>query len=79
MSFTKTRAFLPPNYREKREVMDNENVPIDAVALRAEAVVRAAIDWGFTVDVDGSFTRQQWKLYDALLEYGDEFKGLRAR
>ena len=79
MSHTKTRAFLPPNYIEKREAMDNENVPADAIAMRAEEVVKAAIDWGFTVDVDAHMSRQQWKLYDTLLAYGDKYMGLRAR
>jgi len=57
---------------------DDINVPADATAMQAEAIVRAAIAWAWTVQPDDRMGRNDWKLYEACTQYGDDFKGLRA-
>jgi len=57
----------------------DSNVPADATAMQAEAVVRAAIEWRNGLEDDPKLSREEWVLYDALTRYGSEFKGLRAQ
>jgi len=59
--------------------MSDENVPIDAIAMHAEAIVKAAIGWAWALDADPRMTREEWTLFEACKIYGDEFKGMRAR
>jgi len=58
---------------------DDVNVPMDATAMQAEEIVKAAIAWAWEIVGDPRLTRAEWKLIDACKSYGDDFKGLRAR
>ena len=60
---------------------DSENVPMDATAEQAKAVVEAAIAWARSVSHESGqlMTEQEWELRSALKRYGDKYKGLRAR
>jgi hypothetical protein len=59
--------------------MDDENVPMDVTATQAEAVVKAAMAWAYSIDISDRFTQLEWRLYEALTAYGDEYKGLVSR
>ena len=58
--------------------MNDANVPMDVTAMQAEAVVKAAIAWRYEKGHDPILSTYEWRLYDALNNYGDKFKGLRA-
>ena len=60
---------------------NEENIPMDATAAQAEAVVIAAIAWGWASgsQMQARLTREEWALMEALKGYGDKFKGLKAR
>ena len=57
---------------------DTQNVPVDATAEQAEAILVAAIKWGWEQDrtVSAIMTRTEWELISALDAYGDKWKGL---
>lgn len=56
-----------------------ENVPADATAMKAEAIVFAALSWRRSADVlmTDKFTREEWALVEACEAYGDRYKGVR--
>lgn len=58
---------------------DPENAPVDATRIRAEAVIRAALAWRFRQGDDPVLTLDEYALYMACNEYGDEFKGVVSR
>ncbi len=58
---------------------DDANVPMDAVAENAKAIVQAAIEWRRAVGPSPVMTAAEWKLFAACEQYGDRFKGLRAQ
>ena len=58
---------------------DDANVPMDAIADQAEAVIKAAIVWRWAAEADPRMTQAEWKLYEATNAYGSEFKGVRAK
>lgn len=43
---------------------------------KAESVVRAAIAWRWGMSSDPILNRREWELFEALGEYGDEYKGV---
>lgn len=57
--------------------MSDENVPLDARAVRAEAVVKAALEWAAITEGAWSLSREEWRLLEAVEVYGG--KGLRGR
>jgi hypothetical protein len=59
--------------------MSNENVPMDALAAKSEQVVRAALDWAWSIDAEGRMTAAEWRLLEAAEAYGDSYKGLRSQ
>jgi len=59
--------------------MSDENVPMDATAMYAEEIVKAAIAWRWAMDADPVLTRAEWRLHEATGNYGSEFKGLRSQ
>jgi len=58
---------------------DNETVPMDATAMQAEEIVRAALGLvAYKRRTDDRYLyREEWKLVEAVEAYGTEFKGLR--
>jgi hypothetical protein len=58
---------------------DEVNVPMDATAMQAEDLVRAAIKWAWANSDKQHLTRDEWMLLEACENYGDQFKGLSAR
>jgi len=67
---------------ERKDDMSNDaNRPMDATAMQAEAVVKAAQSWGWSKSAKKGqrMTEQEWELLKALRDYGDKWKGLRAR
>jgi len=60
---------------------ESENVPMDVTAMQAEAVVKAAQSWAWSLAQreDSRMTEEEWVLWAALKDYGSKFKGLRAR
>ena len=59
--------------------MNDMNVPMDAIAMHAEEIVKAAIIWRWSLDSNPMLTAAEWKLFEATGEYGDTFRGLRAQ
>jgi len=61
--------------------MNDANRPMDATAMQAEAVVMAAQSWAWSRGTQEGqrMTEQEWELLKALRDYGDKWKGLRAR
>ena len=58
---------------------DNSNVPMDATAMQADAVIKAAIAWRLDNDGGGLMSRAEWELFMATNAYGDKFKGTRGK
>jgi hypothetical protein len=57
---------------------DDQKVPMDATAMQAEAVVKAALDWMWSrAGSKKRMTREEWQLHEACSGYGDKYKGLR--
>lgn len=59
--------------------MSDENVPMDATAMQAEAIVKAAIAWRLRQETDPIMNLEEFRLYEACKEYGDQFKGVHRR
>jgi len=65
---------------ERKDDMSNDaNRPMDATAMQAEAVVKAAIEWRYEHRGERDMSRVEWELWQATNGYGDTWKGLRAR
>lgn len=58
---------------------NEENAPMDATAMHAEAIIRAAIEWRFERGDHTLMNRAEWKLFEACNEYGDQYRGVRGR
>jgi hypothetical protein len=59
--------------------MSSNNVPLDVVAMDAEAIVKAAIAWRWSQAEEPVLTVAEWKLYEATGNYGSNYKGLSAQ
>jgi len=52
------------------EPMDDENVPMEAVAMNAEEVVKAAVAWKSSKGGSPVMDRKEWALFDAVEQHG---------
>ena len=62
----------------QRKMMEAENLPVDAIAMDAEAIVKAAIEWKRWQGERKPMTREEWLLDAACDSYGYIYKGLRS-
>ena len=58
---------------------DGTSVPMDATAMQADAVIKAAIAWRWTRNDEESMSKAEWELFMATNAYGDTFKGTRGK
>ena len=60
-------------------MIDNGHAPVDATAMQADAVIKAAIAWRWTRNDKELMSKAEWELFMATNAYGGTFKGTRGK
>ena len=59
--------------------MNTEHAPVDAIRMRAEQIVSAALAWRASRGSDPILDKNEWALYVACEAYGERFAGVVSR